>query len=659
LRKHLRRYVLSALAVGTIAGGATFALPGAHPSWQPSTYGLRQTPASLLPATVSAAFPVRVVSTVLDHGRPVATARTATDPVAAAALVRQAQRAKNALGVQVDRPIHALDAPSGSDPLRYRQWDLAKIDAPGAWTRSTGSGAVVAVVDTGVDGSHPDLAGQVLTGYDEIGQAEGGNTDPNGHGTHVAGTIAALTGNDVGVSSIAPDVKILPVRVLRADGGGYMSDAANGVVYAADHGADVVNLSIGASEDDFSMSSAVAYARSRGVVVVAAAGNERQNGNPVSYPAADAGVIAVAATDSADAVASYSNSGAYVDVSAPGSAIVSTYPTAKNGTGYALMSGTSMASPHVAAVAALLRSADPSLTPDQVESALESSATDLGPAGRDDDYGYGRIDAAAALATLAPPAAEPATSPTTDPAVTPSDDPTASPTDDPTVPPTDDATSSPTDDPTGSPTDDPTTSPTDGPTTDPTADPTAEPTAEPTPEPVTPVITPSPRARLVRFGTTPTTTFKVTADDEPMSGAAADLCVSVNHGTFTCTGVSTDDRGIVTWARQRATAPYRIRLAVRATDGPTSAVSATANYQVQAAVAVTKASARSLSVAIGGVGRQTVTVQRLDGTRWVTVKTFKAAARTTVTGLSAKKSYRVVVPTTATFAGVTSATVKL
>jgi serine protease len=612
--KHLRKYILGALTVGAVAGGAALALPSSHPSWQPSTFGLRQTPASLLPATVSRAHPVRVVSTVLDHGRPVATARTATDPAAAATLVEQAQEARNAFGVQVDRPIHAFDAPSGTDPLRSRQWDLARIDGTDAWNRSTGSGAVVAVVDTGVDASHPDLAGQVLTGYDEISQVEGGNTDPNGHGTHVAGTIAAATGNGVGISSIAPDVKILPVRVLRADGGGYTSDAANGIVYAADHGADVINMSLGSDEDDAMVSSAIAYARSRGVVIVAAAGNERQKGNPTSYPAADPGVIAVAATDSADLVAGYSNSGGYVDVSAPGSSILSTYPAALNGSGYAIMSGTSMASPHVAAVAALLRSADPSLSPDQVESALETSATDLGPAGRDDDYGYGRIDAAAALA-----------------AITPATPPTSEPTSGPTTPPTVD--------------------PTTDPTTEPTVGPTVEPTAEPTGDPVTPVITPNATARLIRYGTTPTVTFKVTGNGEPLAGTAADLCVAVNGGTFTCTGVTTDDQGVVTWAR-RATAPFRVRLSVRE-------ASATANYKMQAAVTVAKASSRSLSVAFGGVDRQTVAVQRLDGTRWVTAKTFKAVARTTVTGLTAKKSYRLVVPTSSTFAGVTSGTVRL
>jgi serine protease len=657
LKNHLRRYVLGALAVGTIAGGAALALPGTHSSWLPSTYGLRQTPASLLPATVSAADPVRVVSTVLDHGRPVATARTATDPIAAAALVKRAQRAKNALGVQVDQPIHALEAPAGTDPMRGRQWDLAKIDGSDAWNRSTGSGAVVAVIDTGVDASHPDLAGQVLTGFDEVNQVDGANTDLNGHGTHVAGTIAAVTGNGIGLSSIAPDVKILPIRVLKADGSGYSSDAANGIVYAADHGADVINMSLGSSDDDFSVSSAIAYARSRGVVVVAAAGNEHLKGNPTSYPAADAGVIAVAATDSNDAVASYSNSGSYVDVAAPGSSILSTYPVALNGTGYAFMSGTSMASPHVAAVAALLRSADPSLTPDQVESALESSATDLGAAGRDDDYGYGRIDAAAALAAVTPAATAPTTDPTPDPTFATDPTPATGPT----------GPTGPTGDPSNDPTADPTfaTDPAPGtepaPGTDPTAtEPATDPAPDPTVEPitVTPVIKLKPTGLLVRYGTTRTLTFSVTAGGVPMAGAAADVCVSANGGAFRCTAVTSDDQGMIT-SPQRATTPFRIRVVMPATGATAAAASATASYKVQAAVTVTRASSKSLSVVMGGVDRQTVSVQRLDGTRWVTAKTFKGASRTTVTGLTAKKRYRVVVPNTATFAGVTSGTVEL
>jgi subtilisin family serine protease len=251
-----------------------------------------------------------------------------------------------------------------------------------------------------VDGRHPDLRGKVLTGYDAIDDVAGGDTDENGHGTHVAGTVAALTGNGAGVSGVAPDARILPVKALGTDGSGWMSDTAEGIVWAADHGAQVINLSLGTTDRMGAVTTAVAYARSKGVTVVAAAGNERTKGSPVSYPAADPGVLAVAATDSADRYAYYSNAGDYVDLAAPGSAILNTYPTGLQRSGYATMSGTSMAAPHVAAAAALVKAYRPAYTPDQIEQTLKRSAVDLGGRGFDRDYGHGRLAVAAALASL-------------------------------------------------------------------------------------------------------------------------------------------------------------------------------------------------------------------------------------------------------------------
>jgi subtilisin family serine protease len=286
----------------------------------------------------------------------------------------------------MDAPVHALGVPSGSDPYRSQQWDFTKIRVADAWQKSTGGGVVVAVIDTGVDSTHPDLKGNVLQGYDAIANRVAAGADGNGHGTHVAGTIAAVTGNGVGVSGVAPDVKILPVKVLSDSGSGTMSDTAEGIVWAADNGAQVINMSLGSSSKVAAVSNAIAYARSKGVTVVAAAGNERSSGSPTSYPGADAGLIAVAATDSADKFASYSNAGSYVDVAAPGSGNISTYKGS-----YASLNGTSMASPHVAAVAALLKGYKGSLTPDQIEAALEKSAVDLGTTGFDNDYGNGWV----------------------------------------------------------------------------------------------------------------------------------------------------------------------------------------------------------------------------------------------------------------------------
>ena len=405
----MRRVLVGALAAGVTA--AAVAVPFVHTSpppvetpaaWKPpATTGPVATEAAprdkpvVLPSKVSKADPVTVVRTTLDpDGRPVVTTTRATDRAAAERLLREGQ------GAELDSPVHALDAPAGTDPLRADQWDLAKVRVPAAWPVSTGAGQVVAVLDTGVDATHPDLIGQVLPGLDLVDGSSDGGIDPQGHGTHVAGTIAAATGNGVGMSAIAPDARILPVRVLNAEGEGDMSVVAQGITWAADHGATVINMSLGGPGQLTAVSSAIAYARSKGVVVVAAAGNSRAKGNAVNYPAADAGVIAVAATDPADAYASFSNSGSYVDVAAPGVNILSTVPT---GTKYGYASGTSMAAPHVAALAALVGAARPGLTPDQVEQAITGSAVDLGAKGKDTTYGYGRIDAPAALAVVTDP----------------------------------------------------------------------------------------------------------------------------------------------------------------------------------------------------------------------------------------------------------------
>ncbi|MEU4424063.1 S8 family serine peptidase [Actinoplanes sp. NPDC024001] len=347
--------------------------------------GVAGVPAS---AQADEAEPVRTVVTSFDgEGRPVFTVHESAGGARAASLE----------GVETDVPVRAL---AGTDPYRSSQWNLAKVGATAVWPRSTGAGVTVAVIDTGVQGSHPDLAGKVLTGYDTIRDVAGGNTDPNGHGTHVAGTIAAVTGNGVGVAGVAPGARILPVKALAADGSGWMSDTAEGIVWAADHGAQVINLSLGTHEQLGAVTAAIAYARGKGVTVVAAAGNERTKGSPVSYPAADPGVIAVAATDAADRYAYYSNAGGYVDLAAPGSEILNTYPTNVRRSGYGAMSGTSMAAPHVAAAAALLKAYRPALTPDQIEHTLERTAVDLGARGPDRDYGSGRLSVAAAFASL-------------------------------------------------------------------------------------------------------------------------------------------------------------------------------------------------------------------------------------------------------------------
>ncbi len=500
--KQLRRFSTGLAVTGALACAAAFALPlhsmarpAADPIWQPIPHDLSASPARVLPKIISETHPVRVVSTTIDpDGRPVVTVRTATDRDAATGLVVAGQDAPGAVSVETDVEVSAAEV----DPLLPAQWDLARIRVDAAWPRSTGAGVTVAVVDSGVDSAHPDLAGQVLPGADFITGTEGASIDPNGHGTHVAGTIAALAANGEGVAGVAPGAHILPVRVLGADGNGYMSDVANGIAYAADHGADVINLSVSATVQVAAVTNAVAYARSKGVVVIAAAGNARRSGSPTSFPAADPGVIAVAATAGDDSIAPYSNQGAYVDVAAPGSDITSTYP----GNRYGRMSGTSMATPHVAAVAALLKAADRALSPDQVELALTSSAVDLGAPGRDDDFGAGRIDAAAALATVPTPAAAP-TTPEMSPAITPTESAPTTPEPSPTMP----AEPTPTQPEPTQP------EPTQPQPTTPAQSPA--PTTEATPTP-TPSATPAePVIRLVRPGAGKLTVVIVGADGEP------------------------------------------------------------------------------------------------------------------------------------------------
>jgi serine protease len=284
---------------------------------------------------------------------------------------------------------------SSDDPRSREQWGVRSTGAPAAWKRGRGAGEVVAVLDTGLDMTHEDLRGQVLEGVDLV---DGGvMDDPNGHGTHVAGIIAAVSGNKVGVSGVAPDAKILPVRVLDADGIGDHEVIASGIVWAVDHGADVLNLSLGGSEDSEVLRVAVGYAVSHGVVVVAAGGNGRLTGNRTTYPAAYPGVVAVAAGGPDGRSAMFSNTGSYIDIAAPGFAIVSTVPG-----GYGYLSGTSQAAPFVAAGAAILLGAG---TPSGgVESQMRSTTRDVENVGPDQSTGDGFLDIAAALG-------EPATNP--------------------------------------------------------------------------------------------------------------------------------------------------------------------------------------------------------------------------------------------------------
>jgi subtilisin family serine protease len=307
-----------------------------------------------------------------------------------------------------------------SDPwyLARRQWGLEVVRAPNAWPISKGHGVTIAIVDTGVDLAHADLRGQLWSnpgevagnGVDDDGDGYvddvhgwdfvSGDSDPQdeqGHGTHVAGVAGATTDNAVGIAGMGWNVSLMSVRVLDGDGDGTVWRLAQGIRYAVDRGARVINLSLGGYGADPTTRSAVAYAQDKGCLVVASAGNDGDEAGfddkPPFYPAAYGGVLGVAATDSGDRRASFSNYGAYVDVAAPGVQIYSAVPSG----GYGYLSGTSMSAPLVSGLAALLWARDPTAAPSAVAEAMVGGAEDLGDPGWDPYYGWGRIDALQAL----------------------------------------------------------------------------------------------------------------------------------------------------------------------------------------------------------------------------------------------------------------------
>lgn len=296
-------------------------------------------------------------------------------PAEAAAVAINEASGGDLVAVEVDEIVTAT---ASNDPYRSAQWGLDVSPFEASWALSNGAGVTVAVVDTGVDYQHEDLAGQVYDGWTFLGEiSQLGAPDGYGHGTHVSGTIAALAGNAAGVTGAAPGTKILRVRVLNSDGWGFTSDVAEGIKWAAQHGARVINLSLSGPSPSAALDLAVAYARGCGAVVVAAAGNGGNcagtpNGN--SYPAASPGAVGVASINSSLQRSCFSNVGTYVDITAPGAGI---WSTTSNG-GYASWSGTSMATPHVAAAAAIVLGAHPACDAPGAEARLLGGTTRLG-----------------------------------------------------------------------------------------------------------------------------------------------------------------------------------------------------------------------------------------------------------------------------------------
>jgi subtilisin family serine protease len=301
--------------------------------------------------------------------------------------------------VEPDAEAHIMDHASTTHPLEYENsWGVDHIGSYTVHTKSPsynkGDGIKVCVIDTGINRTHPDLDGNYVTGIDYVNDDDN-PMDDNGHGTHVSGTIAAEL-NNAGVVGVAPNADLIVAKVLNSAGSGSYSDVIAGINWCASNGAKVISMSLGGSSGSDALKSAVDTAYSKNILVVAAAGNSGNKAgknDSVIYPARYDSVIAVAATDSNNKRASWSSTGPKVEISAPGVSVKSTWL----GTGYSTISGTSMATPHVSGVAALIWKSNPNLSSGDVRNILDSTALDLGASGRDNLYGYGLVRANVAV----------------------------------------------------------------------------------------------------------------------------------------------------------------------------------------------------------------------------------------------------------------------
>ncbi len=295
--------------------------------------------------------------------------------------------------VEEDAQVQIAGKPSQPQPPQPPQqitWGIDRVKAPEAWNNSTGKNVKIAVLDTGISNNHPDLT--VSGGINLVGKLKNNKwNDDNGHGTHVAGIIAARN-NTIGVVGVAPDAQLYAVKVLDAYGSGYISDVIEGIDWAVQNNMDVVSMSLGTSTYSQALNDSTANAYKAGVLLVAAAGNSGDGNlltDDVLYPAKFDSVIAVSAVDYNNIAPVWSADGVKIELAAPG---VDIYSTWLNG-GYANESGTSMAAPFVSGVAALIKSNNLSMTPQEIRNTLDYNAIDLGDIGRDNIYGFGLVQA--------------------------------------------------------------------------------------------------------------------------------------------------------------------------------------------------------------------------------------------------------------------------